>query len=297
MAYFLCIPPHDLHPLIRTLPAEALNLTIMKHANNNAAKRSIEAISIPQYFGRKQWFLTHALRYFQTFRCRTLIEPFAGSGVIGLSLLHAGLIEQLVLVEKDERIVTLHRGVLSDPTLIDKYAAFDCTHENIRHLLASEKTAFRYVVQSRTRNRGRFDGGVCRPADRHWCREHILQNMRLIYAMRDRITVIHGDALEVMRQYVNDTTAGCFADPPFSSEPGGAGCRSYRHPFAGRHNHKELFALLARWRGCWLLTEDNCRTVRRLALAYRFGFKRVRMNSAENRWKKELMIWRKRRIF
>jgi DNA adenine methylase len=268
----------------------------MRHAKRNTARLSIEAISIAQYFGRKQWFLQHAFRYFQTHRCRILIEPFAGSGVVGLSLLYAGIIERLVLVDRDERLVTLHQGVLSDPTLIDKYAAFECTHENIRHLLATEKTAFRYVVQGRTRNRGRFDGGVCRPADRHWCHEHILRNMRLIYAMRDRITVVHGDALEVMRQHINDPCAGCFGDPPYSSEPNGAGRRGYRHPFAGRHSHKELFRFLSHWRGPWLLTEDNCRTVRRLALAYRFNFKRVRMSSAENRLKKELMIWQKRRI-
>jgi site-specific DNA-adenine methylase len=269
----------------------------MRHANHSAATLGIEAISIAQYGGRKQWFLPYALRYFQAHRCKTLIESFAGSGIVGLSLLHAGVIERLVLVEKDERLVTLHQGVISDPTLIDKYAAFACTHENIRRLLATETTAFRYLVQSRTRNRGRFNGGVCRPADRHWCREHVLRNLRLIYEMRDRIEVIHGDALEVMRQYVNDSSTGAFADPPYSSESQGAGHQHYRHKFAGRHNHKELFRLLSHWRGAWLLTEDNCRTVRHLALAYRFSFRRVRMNSAENRWKKELMVWRKRRIF
>lgn len=125
----------------------------------------------------------------------------------------------------------------------------------------------------------------------------VIKNIRRVQGMRDHITVIHGDALEQMRKRTNDPNIGCFADPAYTSEPSGGGHRLYRHRFAGREKHQRLFSLLSQWRGAWLLTEDNCRTVRRLATAYRFTFKRVRMHGSENVWKKELMIWRNPRLF
>jgi len=257
----------------------------------------IEAISIAQYAGRKQWFLPHAFRHFQNHRCQTLIEPFAGSGVVGLSLLYAGVIDKLVLVEKDERLVCMHEGILNDPTFIDRYADFECTKENVRHLFRTEKTAFRYLVQTRVCNRAKFDGGLRSNLGERLCKEMVIQNIQRARLMRDRITVIHSDALEEMRKRMDNPNVGCFADVPYTSEPGGGGHRLYRHRFAGRERHRQLFSLLSQWRGAWLLTEDNCRTVRRLAHAYRFTFKRVRMNGSENKWKKELMIWRKRTAF
>jgi DNA adenine methylase len=268
----------------------------MKHANRGAARQRIEAVSIAQYAGRKQWFLPHAFRYFQSHPCQTLIEPFAGSGVVGLSLLHAGVIERLVLVEKDERLVCMHEGILNDPTLIDRYAAFECTKESVRHLFRTERTAFRYLVQTRCCNRAKFDGGLRSNLSERLCKEMVIRNILRVQAMRDRITVIYGDGLEVIRQHLGDPSVGCFADPAYTSEQKGGGHRLYRHRFAGRQNHHRLFSLLSRWRDAWLLTEDNCRTVRRLARAYRFSFKRVHMNGSENKRRTELMIWRKLRI-
>ena len=112
--------------------------------------------------------------------------------------------------------------------------------------------------------------------------------------MRDRITVIEGDAFEVMPQYANNRDAGCFADPVYSADPRSKGHTVYLHH---KLNHQKLFSLLANWRGSWVLTEDNTRMVRRLALCYRLATKRVPMNTSDNKRKHELMIWRKRRTF
>src|SRR5579864_7450651 len=107
----------------------------MKHAKNNAAKRGIEAISIAQYPGRKQWFVQDAADFFRAHPCQTLLEPFAGSGVVGLSLLYAGIIERLVLVEKRPEIALMLHGIVNDPGLADRYAAFQCTRANVIELL------------------------------------------------------------------------------------------------------------------------------------------------------------------
>jgi DNA adenine methylase len=251
-------------------------------------------ISIAPYPGKKQWFVPYAAKFFRAHPCQTLIEPFAGSAIVGLSLLHAGMIERLVLVEKDKRIACLLNGLVNDPKLADRYEAFNCTLENVKNLFRIEQTAFRYLVQSRCCNRARFDGGLYTQIDSHWCCEQVVANTRRVYAMRDRIKVIHGDALEEMRKYAADRTVGCFADPPYTADISSKGYLLYLHH---KLDHKKLFALLAQWRGSWLLTEDNSRMVRRLAACYRFNIRRVRMKTADSRRKTELVMWRKRRVF
>jgi len=245
------------------------------------------------YSGRKSWFVQHAAKYFRSHPGQTLIEPFSGSGVVGLSLLHAGIVQRLVLVEKDERIVCLLNGLLHDPKIADRYAAFDCTRANVERLLRDEKGAFRYLVQSRCSNRGKFDGGLRAAIDSRWCPELVVENIRRVYALRDRIEVIEGDGLEVMRQYAGDPHVGCFTDPAYTADVTSKGHTVYRHH---KLNHQTLFSILAGWHGPWLLTEDDSRMVRRLALCYRFDFERVRMVTGENKKKKELMLWRKRRL-
>jgi site-specific DNA-methyltransferase (adenine-specific) len=253
----------------------------------------LEVVSTFLYSGRKQWFVKHAAKYFRAHPCQRLIEPFSGSGVVGLSLLHAGIIDRLVLVEKDERIVCLLRGLLNDPGLADRYAAFKCIRANVERLLRDEKSAFRYLVESRCRNRGKFDGGLRTVVDARWCADLVVENIRRVYAMRDRIKVIKGDGLEVIGQYVHDPNVGCFADPTYTADVKSKGHTLYRYH---KLNHQKLFSILASWHGPWLLTEDNTRMVRNLASSYRFSSKRIRMVTGENKKKNELVLWRKRRL-
>jgi hypothetical protein len=122
----------------------------------------------------------------------------------------------------------------------------------------------------------------------------VVENIRRVQVMRDRITVIYGDAFEVMPWYANNRDAGCFAAAPY-----GAGPSSKGHTLYLQHklNHKKLFSRLANWRGPWVLTEDDTRMIRRLALCYRFVSKRAVMNTSDNKKKHELVIWRKRTVF
>jgi DNA adenine methylase len=254
----------------------------------------VEVLSTFLYPGRKQWFVQHAANYFRAHPCQTLIEPFAGSAVVGLSLLHSGTIERLVLVEKDPRIVCLLNGLLRDPELADRYAAFSCTRANVEQLLLGEKSAFRYLVQCRCSNRGKFSGGLRTAVDSRWCRDTVVANIRRVHAMRERVTVVEGDGLEVMRQHAGSRNVGCFADPPYSADASSKGHSVYLHH---KLNHQKLFSILAGWRGPWLLTEDNSRMVRRLALGYRFASGQALMATADNKKQMELMLWYKRRIF
>jgi hypothetical protein len=229
--------------------------------------------------GSKQWFLPRAEEYFRVRRCRTLVEPFSGSGIVGLSLLGGGIVERLVLVENDPRTAGLLRGLLDDPTLADKYAAFECTRANVEALMRDEQSAFRYLVQSRCSRRGGFDGGLRTPIDGLYCREAVVANIRRMHGLRDRVTVIEGDGLEAMREYSANPNAGCFADPPRST------------------NSQKLFSVLAEWQGPWLLTEEDSLMVRRLALCYRFSSQPELMEVGDNKNANKLVLWRERSVF
>jgi DNA adenine methylase len=262
--------------------------------NNPSPKKKpatrIVPISVAQYPGRKHWFVPKAAKFFRAYPCRTLIEPFAGSGVVGFSLLYAGIIERLVLVERSKKIERMLHGIVHDSSVAERYAAFECTRENVIDLLRREQSAFSTLVETRCKNRAKVNGGFRTTIDERFCREMVVRNLRRIQTLRERITVIHGDGLELIRRQAEDPATGCFCDPPYSTK----GRTLYVHH---KLDHQRLFSQLRSFRGPWLLTEDNCRTVRRLARCYRFDFKRVPMTDANNHRQHELMIWCKRRIF
>jgi DNA adenine methylase len=64
--------------------------------------------------GTKGWFVPHALEFLGDWRPTTIVEPFAGSGIVGLSLLYEGLADRLVLAEKDNDYLAFWRAALSD---------------------------------------------------------------------------------------------------------------------------------------------------------------------------------------
>jgi DNA (cytosine-5)-methyltransferase 1 len=278
-------------PLDVNATAEAIAARISGYGNGllpQAAEAFIRTFLMPHeeplavlstflHPGSKEWFLPHTEEYFRAHPCRTFVEPFSGSGVVGLSLLGGGIVERVVLVENDPRIACFLRGLLDDPTLADRYAAFECTQTNVEALMREEQGAFRSLVQSRCSRRGGLDGGFRTPIDGLYCREAVAESIRRVQAMRDRIEVIEGDGLEMMRQYAGDRNVGCFADPPHSTNP------------------RKLFSILAGWEGPWLLTSDDSLIVRRLALCYRFSSQQAR-TTATDRKNGELVLWRERNL-
>ena len=257
-------------------------------------RTKIAEVSVALYPGRKHWFIQHAARHFRKNPCRTLVESFAGTAVVGLSLLYAQMIERLILVEKDPDVVCLLNGMLNDPTLVERFADFECTEENVDRVLATETGAFRWLVVSRVSNRAKWSGGRRTDISCRWCRNLVISNLRRVYQLRDRVTLIHGDGLEVMRVHAADSAVGCFADPPYGADPSSKGQTIYRYH---ELSHPRLFSMLAGWHGPWLMTQDNTPAVRRLTACHRLHARRLTMNTSDNVIKTELAIWRKRPLF
>ena len=76
--------------------------------------------------------------------------------------------------------------------------------------------------------------------------------LRAIRAAADRFTVMT-DAPEVIREFVDDRTAGFFVDPPYTVGGRGPGTRLYRYHEV---DHDGLLAALAKVRGRVVATTD-----------------------------------------
>jgi hypothetical protein len=65
--------------------------------------------------GSKGWFVPHALNFLGGPPWpKTIVEPFAGSAIVGLTLLNERYGQRLVLAEKDKDYLVFWRAALSD---------------------------------------------------------------------------------------------------------------------------------------------------------------------------------------
>src|SRR5208282_1440668 len=62
--------------------------------------------------GSKCWFLPRARQFLAGWRPKVIVEPFAGSAVVGLTLLSEGYADRLVLAELDERRIAFWQRVV-----------------------------------------------------------------------------------------------------------------------------------------------------------------------------------------
>lgn len=247
-------------------------------------------ISILRYPGSKRWCIEYVERFFAGRRVPLLVEPFAGSASVGLSLLNAQLTDHLLLVEKDLRVVAFWRAVLSDASFAERIARFNPTRENVEEVLQGPQDGFWLLVKSRCSFRGIIEGGLQGDVTARWCVDTVTSNIRRVHVLRDRITVAHADGIQALYQYGNQTGVFAFVDPPYSATKNCPGKKLYEHH---QLNHRFLFQVLQGWRpGSFLLTYNNARLIRRIARQHSFQFKRVGMRTGANLRKKELLIWK-----
>src|SRR5258706_15914605 len=84
------------------------------------ARRVINVASVPhrspfRYPGGKTWLVPYVRQWLKSLRVRPaeFMEPFAGGGIVGLSMLFDELTNRLTLVELDEQISSVWKAMLS----------------------------------------------------------------------------------------------------------------------------------------------------------------------------------------
>lgn len=274
----------------------------------------VNVSSVPQrspfrYPGGKTWLVPRVRQWLTNAQMRptVFVEPFAGGGIVGLTVAFEKLADHVVLVELDKNVAAVWKTILSDDAawLADRILSFDLTHDNVRTSLAEEEgetreQAFRTILKNRT-----FHGGIMAPGaslikngengkglKSRWYAGTLAKRIMAIAAIRNRLTFVCGDGIEVMRKHGRSKRTAFFVDPPYTA--GGstgkrAGNRLYTHH---ELDHEQLFASAARLAGDVLLTYDDAPDVRALATRHTFEFECVAMKNTHHARLYELLIGR-----
>lgn len=271
----------------------------------------VNVASIPQrspfrYPGGKTWLIPRIRQWLKSLprKPATLVEPFAGGAIVGLTAAFEQLAEKILLVEIDNQVGAVWKTVLSEDNewLARRIISFDLTGDNVRAVLESTNSstrekAFRTILKNRT-----FHGGILAPGSSlirsgengkgirsRWYPQTLARRIRTIGKVRERIGFIEGDGIAVIRQYGNRQRAAFFIDPPYTMAGKKAGSRLYTHHVL---DHEQLFACTSRVAGDFLMTYDSAEEVAALAKKHGLQIREVAMKNTHHECMTEFLIGR-----
>jgi len=274
-------------------------------------KRVVNVASVPQrspfrYPGGKTWLIPQIRRWFHSLSARPslFVEPFAGGGIVSLTVAFENLAERVLMVELDEQVASVWRVILSDDAewLADRILFFELTSKSVREELSKNNDslhdmAFRTLLRNRTNH-----GGIMAPGSgliRHgengkgigsrWYPMTLSKRIRDIGGVKDRITFVHGDGPTVMREHAQRADAVFFVDPPYTAAGKKAGTRLYTY---NDLDHEDLFSLAGTISGDFLMTYDNAEEIQAMAARHGFDFEEIPMKSTHHAEMTELLIAR-----
>lgn len=283
----------------------------LKFADFTISKRVVNVASVPQrspfrYPGGKTWLIPQIRCWLGslTSKPRLLLEPFAGGGIVGLTVAFERLADRVSLVELDEQVASVWRALLNGEAewLADRVLSFKITHESLAEELnksggSLREMAFRTLLRNRTSHGGIMAPGAGfikygeggRGIASRWYPQTLAQRIRAIGKIRDRIEFVQGDGLNAIRKHVERPDVVFFIDPPYTAAGKKAGTRLYTY---NELNHEQLFTLADTLRGDFLMTYDNAEGVRAMATLHGFDVVTIPMKNTHHAEMDELLIGR-----
>lgn len=188
----------------------------------------------------------------------TFVEVFAGGASLGLSLLDAGIINRLILNDKDPGVFAFWQTVLESPQeLTSRLLSVVPTHRDLadaKVLLSSGgpptgELAWSFLLANRLSFSGIIKAnplggknGTQEDLLARWNPQKLSDRIEHIHSMADRIEIHNKDACKFLAgtAYWN-THCTCFIDPPYFVQ----GSKLY-DTFYTENDHKELAELLER---------------------------------------------------
>lgn len=271
----------------------------------------VNVASVPQrspfrYPGGKTWLVPTVRRWLATLPCRPteFIEPFAGGGIVGLTVAFEQRAERVTLVELDEDVASVWRTILEGEAewLAHQILSFPFKEQRVDEVLRQTpkdhgERAFQTILRNRV-NRG----GILAPGSgrikvgengrgmaSRWYPETLARRIRAIGAIRNRLRLVQGDGLAVMQAYADHPAVAFFIDPPYTASGKKAGARLYRH---SELDHEALFTLTASVQGDFLMTYDLTQAVQEMAVRHGLQYVPVAMKNTHHAEMTELLIGR-----
>lgn len=278
--------------------------------------RAVNVASVPQrsplrYPGGKTWLIPHIRVWLGKMAPapRLLIEPFAGGGIVSLTAVMEGLIEQCVMAELDPDVAAFWRMALrSGPELCDRVQRFHPTREAVEAVARNRPSdpldhGFRTLVLNRTRRGGILAPGAAfsragengKGVASRWYPETIVARLRGIAAYAERIDFHETDGICLLEELLGRAGSGSecrsdtvvFADPPYTAGGKRAGRRLYAH---NEIDHRRLFELLADSGARFLMTYDRSTEIVTLGKKHGFHAVQVTMKNTHHNRIPELII-------
>lgn len=265
----------------------------------------VNVSAVPQrspfrYPGGKTWLVPYIRSWLGSKLTRPplLVEPFAGGGIVGLTAGFEGLVERILLVERDPNVAAVWKAILFGQAewLANRICQFELTRKNVLRVLQHHPTeqrerAFTTILRNRVQRGGIMAQGAGlvkngedgRGLQSRWYPSTLARRIREIAQIRERFLFIEGDGLEVIRQHADAREVVFFVDPPYTI----AARRLYQH---WQVNHRSLFGLLSEVRGDVLLTYDNTQEISLLASEFNFQREAIAMKNTHHAKMTELLI-------
>ena len=122
-------------------------MSFLTDIETDEREKPVNVASVPQrspfrYPGGKTWFVPLFRRWIQSFETppRTLVEPFAGGGIISLTAAFEKLTDRVVLVELDDQIAAVWETILGGEAewLAKRIIMFDLSLESAKKRVRKE---------------------------------------------------------------------------------------------------------------------------------------------------------------
>jgi DNA adenine methylase len=259
-----------------------------------------------RYPGGKTWLVPRIRQWLasQPFKPTESIEPFVGGGIVSLTLAFEDLAEQVTMVELDDQVSAVWQTIINGDGvgLAEEIAEFEFSSESVNRILnqsplSRKDKAFQTLLKNRVNHGGILAAGAGKikagekgkGLQSRWYPETLKKRILEIVKVRDRLTFIQGDGMEVLLQNAHRPDVVFFIDPPYTAAGKKAGRRLYTH---SELNHEELFRLCSGLAGDFLMTYDNVESLRELAHTFGFATRTVAMKNTHHAKMSELLIGR-----
>jgi DNA adenine methylase len=280
-------------------------MTMFDIDEKNIDPSIINVSSVPQrspfrYPGGKTWLIPTVRQWLKQEKktINTLVEPFAGGGIVSLTAAFEKLAEKIIMVELDEEIAAVWEVILNGKNkwLADKIYSFELSIANVKAELENphkqlQDIAFCTILKNRI-----FHGGILAKGSgmikngengkgiaSRWYPKTLHDRILAIGYVKNKIDFISGDAFESIEQNLGNENAFFFIDPPYTV----AGKRLYTYYDI---DHKRLFELTSNIKGKFMMTYDDTTEIRQLADKYNIQFRTIPMKTTLHYKKNELIL-------
>jgi DNA adenine methylase len=279
-------------------------LEIFESENCSKKEKVVNVSSIPKrspfrYPGGKTWLVPIVRKWLkQESNVETLIEPFAGGGIVSLTAAFENLSEKVIMVELDEEISAVWEVILNgnNDWLANKIFTFDLTQKNIdAELLNSNKElkdiAFCTILKNRishggiiTKGSGQIKNGENgKGLSSRWYAKTLKDRISAIKYVNKKIDFYCANAFDIIEEYMNNEKTYFFIDPPYTI----AGKRLYTH---FEIDHEKLFYQVSKIKGKFMLTYDDTNEIREYINKYNLSFRIIPMKTTHHLLKNEIII-------